>query len=113
MVGGDEAVLAKLEPLFQAMGKQVFRMGETSKGQAAKLVMNLQIALIYGGFAEALTVATKLGVSAEALIPLRQASMVRSGVADCKPPFVLTRDVSPTVPPRCMAKHINLPPLAA
>jgi 3-hydroxyisobutyrate dehydrogenase-like beta-hydroxyacid dehydrogenase len=46
MVGGDEAVLARLQPLFQAMGKQVFHMGETSKGQATKLVMNLQIALI-------------------------------------------------------------------
>ena len=55
MVGGDEATLAKIDPLFKAMGKQVFRMGETSKGQAAKLVMNLQIALIYEGFAEALT----------------------------------------------------------
>ena len=31
MAGGDEGVLAKLEPLFNAMGKQVFRMGETSK----------------------------------------------------------------------------------
>src|SRR6266436_1745887 len=38
MVGGDEAVLARLQPLFHAMGKQVFHMGETSKGQATKLV---------------------------------------------------------------------------
>ena len=51
MVGGDEAVLARLQPLFQAMGKQVFHMGDTGKGQATKLVMNLQIALIYEGFA--------------------------------------------------------------
>jgi len=34
MVGGDEAALARLQPLFQAMGKQVFHMGETGKGQA-------------------------------------------------------------------------------
>ena len=33
-------------------------------GQSAKLVMNLQIALIYEGFAEGLTLATKLGVDA-------------------------------------------------
>ena len=77
MVGGDEAVLARLQPLFQAMGKQVFHMGETGKGQATKLVMNLQIALIYEGFAEALTLAAKLGVEAEKLVPLVQASMVR------------------------------------
>jgi 3-hydroxyisobutyrate dehydrogenase-like beta-hydroxyacid dehydrogenase len=108
MAGGDEAVLARLQPLFQAMGKQVFHMGETSKGQATKLVMNLQIALIYEGFAEALTLATKLGVDVEKLLPLVQASMVRSGVVDYKAPFILKRDFSPNFPLRLMLKDIHL-----
>jgi 3-hydroxyisobutyrate dehydrogenase-like beta-hydroxyacid dehydrogenase len=108
MVGGDDAVLARLEPLFQAMGKQVFRMGETSKGQAAKLVMNLQIALIYEGFAEALTLATKLGVKVDRLIPLIQASMVKSGVVEYKAPFILKRDFTPNFPLRLMLKDIHL-----
>src|SRR3979490_254981 len=72
MAGGEEAVLATLAPLFQAMGKQLFHMGDTSKGQATKLAMNLQIALIYEGFAEALTLATKLGVDINRLMPLVQ-----------------------------------------
>jgi 3-hydroxyisobutyrate dehydrogenase-like beta-hydroxyacid dehydrogenase len=108
MVGGDETVIAKIKPLFDAVGKQVFRMGETSKGQATKLVMNLQIALIYEGFAEALTLATRLGVEAEKLIPLIQASMIRSGVVDYKAPFVLKRDFSPNFPLRLMHKDIHL-----
>lgn len=108
IVGGDEAVIERLNPLFQAMGKQVFRMGETGKGQAAKLAMNLQIALIYEGFAEALTLATKLGVNTEALLPLVQASMVRSGVVDYKAPFVMKRDFSPNFPLRLMHKDIRL-----
>ena len=65
MVGADDASLARLQPLFQATGKQVFHMGETGKGQATKLVMNLQIALIFEGFAEALTLGAKLGVDVE------------------------------------------------
>jgi len=108
MVGGDEPVLAKLDPLFKAMGKQVFRMGETSKGQAAKLVMNLQIALIFEGFAEALTLATKLGVNVESLLPLIQASMVKSGVVEYKAPFILKRDFTPNFPLRLMLKDIHL-----
>src|SRR5215470_3011755 len=72
IVGGDEQAIEKLKPLYAAMGKKIFRMGETGKGQSAKLVMNLQIALIYEGFAEALTLAAKLGVEAEALMPLVQ-----------------------------------------
>ena len=108
IVGGEEASIERLKPLFAAMGKKIFRMGETSKGQAAKLVMNLQIALIYEGFAEALTLATKLGVSAETLLPLIEASMVRSGVVEYKAPFVLKRDFSPNFPLRLMHKDIHL-----
>src|SRR5579863_4654698 len=34
IVGGDEAAIERLKPLFAAMGKSFFRMGETGKGQA-------------------------------------------------------------------------------
>lgn len=108
MAGGSDEALRRLQPLFQAMGKQVFHMGETGKGQATKLVMNLQIALIYEGFAEALTLATKLGVEIERLLPLVQASMIRSGVVDYKAPFILKRDFSPNFPLRLMLKDIHL-----
>ena len=108
IVGGDEADIEKLQPLFQSMGKHVFRMGETSKGQAAKLAMNLQIAMIYEGFAEGLTLAAKLGVDANVLLPLVQASMVRSGVVEYKAPFVLNGDFTPNFPLRLMHKDLKL-----
>jgi 3-hydroxyisobutyrate dehydrogenase/2-hydroxy-3-oxopropionate reductase len=108
IVGGEEATVDKLRPLFAATGKKVFRMGETGKGEAAKLAMNLQIALIYEGFAEALTLAAKLGVNAETMLPLIEASMVRSGVVDYKAPFVLKRDFSANFPLRLMRKDIRL-----
>ncbi len=108
MVGGEAAVIDKLSPLFAAMGKKIFRMGETGKGHATKLVMNLQIAVIYEGFAEALTLGAKLGVDAEMLMPLINASMVRSGVVEYKAPFVLKRDFSPNFPLRLMLKDLRL-----
>ncbi len=108
IVGGDEADIERLKPLFAAMGKKIFRMGETSKGQATKLAMNLQIALIFEGFAEALTLATKLGVDPAKLLSLIEATMVRSGVIDYKGPFVLARDFSPNFPLRLMHKDIRL-----
>lgn len=108
IAGGEEAILEKLHPLFQSMGKQVFRMGETGKGQSAKLAMNLQIALIYEGFAEGLTLAKKMGVDPETILPLVQASMVKSGVVEYKAPFVLRRDFSPNFPLRLMHKDLRL-----
>ncbi len=113
MVGGEEAAIENLKPLFAGMGKVFFCMGGTGKGQAAKLAMNLQIALIYEGFAEALTLATKLGVDAENLLQLINASMVRSGVVEYKAPFVLKRDFSPNFPLRLMHKDIRLALAAA
>ena len=108
IVGGEESAIEKLKPLFAAMGKVFFRVGETGKGHAAKLAMNLQIALIYEGFAEGLTLAAKLGVDAETLLPLIQASMIRSGVVDYKAPFVLKRDFTPNFPMKLMHKDIKL-----
>ena len=108
IVGGEEQTIERLKPLYAAMGKKIFRMGEVGKGQSAKLAMNLQIALIYEGFAEGLTLAAKLGVDAEKLIPLVNASMVKSGVVEYKAPFVLARDFSANFPLRLMRKDIRL-----
>lgn len=108
IVGGEESAIEKLQPLFAATGKKFFRMGDTGKGQVAKLAMNLQIALIYEGFAEALTLTAKLGVDASTMLPLIEASMVRSGVVEYKAPFVLKRDFSPNFPLRLMRKDIRL-----
>lgn len=108
IAGGEEATLARLQPLFSAMGKAVVRMGGVGKGQSAKLAMNLMIALIYEGFGEGLTLAAKLGVAPSDLVGLIQQSMVRSGVVDYKAPFVLNRDFSPNFPMRLMFKDMKL-----
>src|SRR5262249_5255073 len=108
IVGDSEDHMERLKPLFAAMGKKIFRMGETGKGQATKLAMNLQIAMIYEGFAEALTLATKLGVDTQQLVSLIEATMVRSGVVEYKAPFVLQRDFTPNFPLRLMHKDIRL-----
>ena len=108
MVGGEGSIIERLNPLFAAMGKKIFRMGEIGKGQATKLAMNLQIALIFEGFAEALTLATKLGVDSKQLVSLIEATMVKSGVVEYKAPFVLQRDFTPNFPLRLMHKDIRL-----
>ena len=108
IAGGSAGVIERLRPLWSVMGKDLRHMGDVSMGQSAKLSLNLNIALIYEGFAEGLTLATKMGVDPEKLIELMQATMVRSGVVDYKAPFVLQRDFSPNFPMRLMYKDIQL-----
>ncbi len=108
IVGGNPQPVAKLEPLFSAMGKRMIHVGASGMGESAKIGMNLMIALIYEGFSEALTLTRKLGVEPEKMLELIQASMVRSGVTDYKAPFVMQRDFSPNFPLRLMHKDIHL-----
>jgi 3-hydroxyisobutyrate dehydrogenase-like beta-hydroxyacid dehydrogenase len=108
IVGGAQEPVEYLDPLFKAMGKLVIHVGPTGKGQAAKLGMNLMIALIYEGFAEALTLTQKMGVEPQKMLELIGASMVKNGVVDYKAPFVLRRDYSPNFPLRLMHKDIHL-----
>jgi 3-hydroxyisobutyrate dehydrogenase-like beta-hydroxyacid dehydrogenase len=108
MVGGNPSSIDRLEPLFRAMGKKVIHMGDNGKGLAAKLAQNMNIVFIYEGLCESLTLARKLGVAPEKMFELISASMIRSGVAEYKQPFILSRDYSPNFPLKLMHKDIHL-----
>lgn len=108
MVGGSEDVIARIQPLFNVMGKTVIHMGKNGKGLAAKLAQNLQTAVIFEALAESLTLAKKLGVPEEKLFQLIKSSMIRSGVAEYKEPFLLKQDYSPNFPLRLMHKDMRL-----
>lgn len=108
IVGGETETVAQLRPLFEVMGKRVFHLGANGMGLAAKLAMNLNIALIYEGFAEGLVLAEKSGVPAARMLEIISATMLRSGVVEYKGPWVERRDFSPNFPLRWMLKDIHL-----
>ena len=108
MVGGNPANIERTEPLFRAMAKKVIHMGDNGKGLVAKLAQNMNIVFIYEGLCESLVLAKKLGVAPQKMFELISASMIRSGVAEYKEPFILTRDYSPNFPLRLMHKDIHL-----
>lgn len=108
MVGGPEKTVTALDPLFLALGKKAIRVGEAGAGESAKIGMNLMVAAIFQGFAEALSLTGKLGVPPEKLIELIQSSMVSNGVVDYKASSVLKQDWSPNFPIRLMLKDIHL-----
>jgi len=108
IVGGPEETVSDLDPLFMSMGRKVIRVGETGAGESAKIGMNLMIATMFQGFAEALALTGKLGVEPEVLVELIKSSMIRSGVLDYKAGFVLSEDWTPNFPLRLMLKDIRL-----
>ena len=61
MAGGSEDDFARALPLFQAMGKNITRVGNVGDGQTAKVANQIIVGLTIEAVAEALTFAKKAG----------------------------------------------------
>jgi 3-hydroxyisobutyrate dehydrogenase len=68
MIGGDDAAVAALEPLWTAMGKTWVRQGGPGAGQHTKMVNQVLIASGMIGVCEALLYAHKAGLDAERVL---------------------------------------------
>jgi 3-hydroxyisobutyrate dehydrogenase-like beta-hydroxyacid dehydrogenase len=108
MIGGQPHNIERVEPLLRAMAKKVIHMGDNGKGLSAKLAQNMNIVFMYEGLCESLTLAKKLGVPAEKMFELIESSMIRSGVAEYKKPFILAQDWTPNFPLKLMHKDMHL-----
>lgn len=68
MVGGDQAVLERVLPVLQCVGKRITHMGAVGHGQATKAVNQVIIAGIAQGVCEALAMAEKLELPTDKLL---------------------------------------------
>jgi 3-hydroxyisobutyrate dehydrogenase len=62
MAGGDEAAFARAEPVLQAYGKAIRRIGGPGSGQLAKMVNQICIAGVVQGISEAMHFAARAGL---------------------------------------------------
>jgi 2-hydroxy-3-oxopropionate reductase len=62
MVGGKESAFNRALPVFQAMGKNIVRVGDAGAGQIAKAANQIVVAITIEAISEALVLAQKAGV---------------------------------------------------
>ena len=62
MVGGKEDAFNRALPVFQAMGKNIVRIGDAGAGQVTKAANQIVVALTIEAISEALVLAAKAGV---------------------------------------------------
>ena len=79
MVGGDEAVFARIKPLFELMGKNITLVGGNGDGQTAKVANQIIVALNIEAVAEALLFAARAGAD-----PARVRQALMGGFAASK-----------------------------
>jgi 3-hydroxyisobutyrate dehydrogenase/2-hydroxy-3-oxopropionate reductase len=108
MIGADPEVYARVKPLFEPMGKQLFYCGGVSMGLAAKLSQNLILSNLIQAFNEGLVLSTKAGVDPELMLEILNNSAARSGLVAYKAPFVFRRDFSTNFSTKWMHKDISL-----
>ena len=108
MIGGKAETLERVRPVFEAMGKRFFHLGENGAGQTVKLAMNLILALEVQALCEALALVAGSGVAGQKLVEVMQASMARAPVLDVKAPLVLEHKYAPSFPLRLMHKDVGL-----
>jgi 3-hydroxyisobutyrate dehydrogenase len=72
MCGGAEGDYAGAEPIMQAYGRTVKRLGESGAGQIAKMMNQICIAGLVQGLAEALRFGEKAGMDGKAVVEVIQ-----------------------------------------
>jgi 3-hydroxyisobutyrate dehydrogenase len=84
LVGGEEQVLQRWQPLLQAMGKTVLRIGSAGSGHAAKALNNYVSAASLMATVEALHVAERFGIDPAVMTDVLNASTGRSNTSENK-----------------------------
>ena len=79
MVGGDEAVFARIKPLLELMGKNITLVGGNGDGQTAKVANQIIVALNIEAVGEALLFASRAGAD-----PARVREALLGGFASSK-----------------------------
>ncbi len=74
MVGGDEASVARAQPIFSIVGEDIFHTGGVGMGLAAKLCNNLMLLTNMKVVEEALSMARAAGITEERMIEIAKVS---------------------------------------
>jgi 2-hydroxy-3-oxopropionate reductase len=95
MVGGKKAIFDRYYDLMKAMSGSVVYVGDLGAGNVTKLANQIIVALNIAAMSEALTLATRAGVSPDLVFQAIRGGLAGSTVLDAKAPLVMDRKFDP------------------
>ena len=107
LAGGDETEIAGAEPLLLAMGDRVVRCGGIGAGSAMKMAVNLLLATMMTGLAEALTLGERCGLDTAIMLDTMLAGPLACGLFRLKRQMLVDHAFPPQFPYRHMAKDMG------
>jgi 3-hydroxyisobutyrate dehydrogenase-like beta-hydroxyacid dehydrogenase len=108
MVGGEEADVARAQPLFEVMGETIVHAGEPGQGQAVKVLSNAVSAINCATLAQVLVVGRQVGVDLDALLRAMGGGSANSTMLELKGRPMLEHDFSPLFRLEHMLKDVRL-----
>jgi 3-hydroxyisobutyrate dehydrogenase/2-hydroxy-3-oxopropionate reductase len=108
MVGGDDAVFQRAEPVFRAFGQNVRRCGPVGAGQVIKLVNQLLVAIHTAAISEAAVFGVKLGADPQVVLDVIGTSFGASAMMTRNLPRYLARNFSPATPVSLILKDLGV-----
>lgn len=108
MVGGDEAVFARVLPVLEAIGARVFHVGPNGAAVTIKIAANLQLAVQMLAFSEGVLLAEKSGIPRARAVEVLLGTVVASPMIAYRGPFVLAQPDEAWFDVNMMQKDMNL-----
>ncbi len=108
MVGGPREVFVRVQPLFQAMGKNIIHIGAHGAGQVTKACNQIVVALTIQAVSEALVLAAKAGVDPAKVREALLGGFAQSRILDLHGQRMLDRNFAPGFRVRLHQKDLNI-----
>ena len=108
LVGGKKALFDDCQPLFNAMGKASYHLGDIGAGSYMKLANNALFIMNMMSLCEALTLAYKSGIDPEVFLEIISMGGARSAAAESRIPKIIKRDFSAAFTLNFMYKDMGL-----
>lgn len=107
MVGASEGTARGLEPLLQAIGTTVIRLGEVGAGSLAKACNQMVVAGTLTALAEAMVLAERSGLDRKRVLDILGGGLAASEVLTQKKHALTTDDFTPSGPARYLLKDLT------
>jgi 3-hydroxyisobutyrate dehydrogenase len=108
LASGPSGAEAITGPVFSAIGRKTVWLGEAGQGSRMKLVVNAYMSVLIEGVAEALELATQLGIDTARLAEAIEGGPLDAPIADAKLHKMQHSDYAPEFPLQWALKDVDL-----
>jgi 3-hydroxyisobutyrate dehydrogenase len=108
LASGPDAAEPIVRPAFSVIGRKTVWLGGAGEGSQLKLVVNAYMAILVEGVAEALALASRLGIEGKTVAEAIEGGPLDAPIADAKLHRMKTGDYEPEFPLEWAVKDVDL-----